>query len=97
MCHQISMSVALQASQCLSRMQPAPLRTQSFPVKHSVWYTAYLQQQQPLPEVTTPRVRGNEVRLQTGSVTPPAPCSLSRCGRRPQPCWPGQLSALASV
>ena len=50
-----------QASLCGSRAQPAPLRTQSFPVKHSVWYTAYLQQQQPLPEVSTPRVRGNEV------------------------------------
>ena len=50
-----------QVSLCVPRTQPSPLRTQSFPVKHSVWYTAYLQQEQPLPEVSTPRVRGNEV------------------------------------
>ena len=80
-----------QASLCLSRTQPAPLRTQSFPVKHSVWYIASLQgAQAQAPEVSTPRVRGNEVR-------PPSTTSLvhasgvRRAGCCPSVDYPSQF------
>lgn len=54
----MSLFCLLQASLVLSRTQPAPLRTQSYPVRSSLWYTA-----QPGSPSATPRVRGDEVQL----------------------------------